>query len=67
MRRSRDVWIATGHPIILEIMRPSFRHYRRHTGYRPFKCAHCTSDTRFARSDHLRSHIKNRHPSASPN
>lgn len=38
------------------------RHYRRHTGYRPFKCPHCSSATRFARSDHLRSHVKNRHP-----
>ena len=32
------------------------RHYRKHTGAKPFKCAHC--DRSFSRSDHLALHLK---------
>ena len=32
------------------------RHYRKHTGAKPFKCAHC--GRRFSRSDHLALHTK---------
>lgn len=32
------------------------RHYRKHTGSKPFKCTHC--DRRFSRSDHLALHQK---------
>ncbi|XP_042201897.1 Krueppel-like factor 7 [Callorhinchus milii] len=32
------------------------RHYRKHTGAKPFKCAHC--DRSFSRSDHLALHMK---------
>ncbi|KAH0535728.1 hypothetical protein KQX54_018564 [Cotesia glomerata] len=32
------------------------RHYRKHTGAKPFKCRHC--DRCFSRSDHLALHMK---------
>ncbi|KAJ8350461.1 hypothetical protein SKAU_G00255910 [Synaphobranchus kaupii] len=32
------------------------RHYRKHTGAKPFKCNHC--DRCFSRSDHLALHMK---------
>lgn len=32
------------------------RHYRKHTGSKPFKCNHC--DRCFSRSDHLALHMK---------
>jgi len=32
------------------------RHYRKHTGAKPFKCIHC--DRCFSRSDHLALHMK---------
>ena len=32
------------------------RHYRKHTGAKPFKCCHC--DRSFSRSDHLALHLK---------
>ena len=32
------------------------RHYRKHTGAKPFKCVHC--DRSFSRSDHLALHLK---------
>ncbi|KAH1002545.1 hypothetical protein HUJ04_008625 [Dendroctonus ponderosae] len=36
------------------------RHYRKHTGAKPFKCRHC--ERCFSRSDHLALHMK-RHAS----
>jgi len=39
------------------------RHYRKHTGAKPFKCRHC--DRCFSRSDHLALHMK-RHASGWP-
>ncbi|XP_049961675.1 Krueppel-like factor 6 [Schistocerca serialis cubense] len=38
------------------------RHYRKHTGAKPFKCAVC--DRSFARSDHLALHMKRHQPKA---
>ena len=32
------------------------RHYRKHTGYKPFRCRQC--DRAFSRSDHLALHMK---------
>lgn len=32
------------------------RHYRKHTGHRPFQCQKC--DRAFSRSDHLALHMK---------
>ncbi|XP_026686006.1 Krueppel-like factor 7 [Diaphorina citri] len=32
------------------------RHYRKHTGAKPFKCLHC--ERGFSRSDHLALHMK---------
>lgn len=32
------------------------RHYRKHTGAKPFKCVHC--ERSFSRSDHLALHLK---------
>lgn len=37
------------------------RHYRKHTGSKPFSCKYC--DRTFSRSDHLALHLK-RHPEA---
>lgn len=39
------------------------RHYRKHTGAKPFKCVHC--DRCFSRSDHLALHCK-RHQWCNP-
>lgn len=39
------------------------RHYRKHTGAKPFKCAVC--DRSFARSDHLALHMKRHLPKTS--
>lgn len=36
------------------------RHYRKHTGAKPFKCAVC--ERSFARSDHLALHMKRHLP-----
>lgn len=36
------------------------RHYRKHTGAKPFKCKVC--DRSFARSDHLALHMKRHMP-----
>ncbi|CAH0390082.1 unnamed protein product [Bemisia tabaci] len=36
------------------------RHYRKHTGAKPFKCAIC--ERSFARSDHLALHMKRHLP-----
>ena len=38
------------------------RHYRKHTGAKPFKCAVC--ERSFARSDHLALHMKRHLPKA---
>ncbi|RXG72120.1 Krueppel-like factor 7 [Armadillidium vulgare] len=35
------------------------RHYRKHTGAKPFKCNHCSRC--FSRSDHLALHMKRHH------
>jgi hypothetical protein len=34
------------------------RHYRTHTGEKPFPCPHPTCDRMFARSDHVRTHYR---------
>lgn len=39
------------------------RHYRKHTGAKPFKCAVC--ERSFARSDHLALHMKRHLPKTS--
>jgi len=38
------------------------RHYRKHTGAKPFKCVVC--ERSFARSDHLALHMKRHQPKA---
>ena len=35
------------------------RHFRKHTGYKPFTC--CTCNRVFSRSDHLTLHVKRHH------